>query len=267
MALIHLNYKSKYLDGNTDVNVLLPDPPFGGVPADFYSSGVKYPVLWLLHGTSGDYSVWLRRSNIEEYAQKKKIMVVMPSVQNTNYADWPTFANGYGAYSVLTEELMPLIYGWFPASPQQKDNFIAGNSMGGRGACTYAFNHPNRFAGAYIMSASPQDMRTHLEDRFFAKRNQNMVANAGGMEAFLASPQNLWDLTRELAEKKVALPKLYFACGIQDALAYEDFKIFRAYAEELELSAQFWEEPGYGHEWPFWNRCLQDAMDKFFPDT
>ena len=117
------------------------------------------------------------------------------------------------------------------------------------------------------MSASPQDMRTHLEDRFFAKRNQNMVANAGGMEAFLASPQNLWDLTRELAEKKVALPKLYFACGIQDALAYEDIKIFRAYAEELELSAQFWEEPGYGHEWPFWNRCLQDAMDKFFPDT
>ena len=103
MALIHLNYKSKYLDGNTDVNVLLPDLPFGGVPADFYSSGVKYPVLWLLHGTSGDYSVWLRRSNIEEYAQKKKIMVVMPSVQNTNYADWPTFANGYGAYSVLTE--------------------------------------------------------------------------------------------------------------------------------------------------------------------
>ena len=42
MALIHLNYKSKYLDGNTDVNVLLPDLPFGGVPADFYSSGVLH---------------------------------------------------------------------------------------------------------------------------------------------------------------------------------------------------------------------------------
>lgn len=266
MALVHLNYKSKYLGGSTDVNVLLPDLPFGGVPADFYSSGRKYPVLWLLHGTSGDYSVWLRRSNIEEYAEKKKIMVVMPSVQNTNYADWPSFANGYAAYSMLTEELMPLIYGWFPASSRREDNFIAGNSMGGRGACTYAFNHPERFAAAYIMSASPQDMRTHLDDRFFAKRNRNMVANAGGMEAFLASPQNLWDLTRELAEKKTELPKLYFACGTQDVLAYEDFCTFRAYAESLHFPAQFREEPGYGHEWPFWNRCLRDAVDKFFPE-
>lgn len=266
MALVHLNYKSKYLGGNTDVNILMPDLPYGGTPVTFYSEGIKYPVLWLLHGTSGDYSVWIRRSNLEEYVDKKKIIVVMPSVQNTNYADWPTFASGYAAYSMLTEELMPLIYGWFPASSERRDNFIAGNSMGGRGACTYAYNHPKLFAGAYIMSASPQDMRTHLDDRFFAERNRNMIANCGGMEQFLVSPQNLWDMTLDLAEKKAELPDLYFACGMQDVLAYEDFKIFRAFAEEQGLPAQFIEKPGYGHEWTFWNWCLWDAIGKFFPD-
>lgn len=265
MALLHLNYHSKYLAGNTDVNILLPERPFDAPPGDFYSSGQKYPVLWLLHGTGDDCSSWLRKSNIENYAVRRGVMVVMPSAQNANYTDWPGFACGYGAYSVLTEELMPLVYGWLPASRARGDNFIAGNSMGGRGACTYAFHHPEKFAGAYIMSASPQDMRTHLEDRFFGQRNRNMVANAGGMEGFLSSPQNLWDITRTLAENGTPLPKLYFACGGADPIAYEDFVVFRQYARGLGLAAEFIEEAGYGHEWPFWDRCVLDAMKKFFP--
>ena len=95
--------------------------------------------------------------------------MVMPSAPNTNYADWSGFACGYAAYSALTEELMPLIYGWLPASRAREKNCIAGNSMGGWGACTYAFNYPEEFAGAYIMSASPQDMRTCLDDKFLGQ--------------------------------------------------------------------------------------------------
>lgn len=265
MALLHLNYQSKYLSGNTDVNLLLPELPPGASPKAFYSGQKKYPVLWLLHGTGGDYSVWLRKSRIELYAAKKQVIVVMPSALTANYADWDSFGNGYGAYSVLTEELMPLVYGWLPASPAREDNFIAGNSMGGRGACGYAFNHPEKFAGAYIMSASPQDMRTHLDDKFFARRNRNLVASAGGMEEFLASPQNLWDLTKELAQRRTPLPKLYFACGTDDPLAYGDFQVFRRYAREVKLEAEFMEEAGCGHEWSFWDKCVADAMEKFFP--
>lgn len=265
MALIHLNYNSKFLAGNTDVNILLPERPFDTSPEGFYGGRQKYPVLWLLHGTGGDYSSWLRKSNIEAYAAQKGVMVVMPSAQNANYTDWSGFACGYGAYSVLTEELMPLVYGWLPASRVREDNFIAGNSMGGRGACMYAFNHPEKFAGAYVMSASPQDMRTHLEDPFFGQRNRNMVANAGGMEGFLASPQNLWDITGTLAKSGVQLPRLYFACGGADPIAYEDFTAFRRYARELGLAAEFIEEAGVGHEWPFWDKCVLDALEKFFP--
>lgn len=266
MALLHLNYHSRYLAGNTDVNILLPELPQGAEPKDFYGSGKKYPVLWLLHGTTGDYTTWLRKSNIESYAMEKGIIVVMPSAQNTNYADWSGFANGYAAFSMLTEELMPLVFGWLPASSAREDNFLAGNSMGGRGVCIYAFNHPERFAGAYVMSASPQDIRTHLDDKFFARRNRNMVADAGGMEGFLASPQNIWDKTREIANSGQVLPRLIFACGTADSLAYEDFRTFRQYAQDLNLKAEFLEEPGFDHEWAFWDNCVRDAIDKFFPD-
>ena len=70
MALIHLNFDSKYLSGSTDVNILLPDCARSQEPAAFYGSGKKYPVLWLLHGTFGDYSDWLRKTNVEPACQR-----------------------------------------------------------------------------------------------------------------------------------------------------------------------------------------------------
>ena len=76
MALVHLNLNSKYLSGNTDVNIILPDLPRDEEPKVFYGAKKKYPVLWLLHGTFGDYTDWLRKTNIELYAEEKNLIVV-----------------------------------------------------------------------------------------------------------------------------------------------------------------------------------------------
>lgn len=75
MALVHLNYRSKYLCGDTDVHIVLPELPPDVEPKDFYSSGRKYPVLWLLHG-GGDSSAWIRQSNILTYAMKKQVLAL-----------------------------------------------------------------------------------------------------------------------------------------------------------------------------------------------
>ena len=68
MALVHLNFESECLGNNTDVSIILPDKPHGTTPENFYANGKKYPVLWLLHGTFGDYTDWVRKSSIERYA-------------------------------------------------------------------------------------------------------------------------------------------------------------------------------------------------------
>ena len=122
--------------------------PRDKTPAEFYGSGKKYKVLWLLHGTFGDHTDWIRKSNIELYACEKDLIVVMPSALNSNYAEWAKFSIGFDMYHYLTEELMPLVYNWFPASDKREDNFIAGLSMGGRGTLVYALNHPEKFAAA-----------------------------------------------------------------------------------------------------------------------
>ena len=83
MSLVHLNFQSQYLGNNTDVNVILPDKPWDKTPAQFYAGGEKYKVLWLLHGTFGDYTDWLRKSNIESYATARSLIVVMPGATPT----------------------------------------------------------------------------------------------------------------------------------------------------------------------------------------
>ncbi len=265
MALLQFNFESAYLFGNTNVNIILPDLPRNKTPQEFYESGKKYPVLWLLHGTFGDASDWLRKSNIELYACEKNLIVVMPSAMNSDYTNWPGFGMGYKMYDYLTEELMPLVYNWFPASDKREDNFIAGLSMGGLGACVYAFNHPEKFSAAYVMSSCPRDMREPSKNSPWAYRTENQLKNAGGLKEFLESPQNVWDLTKKLAHSSY-LPKLYFACGTEDTLMYENFKKFLTYAQEVGLEAEFEEISGYSHEWRFWELCIQKAVNVFLPD-
>ncbi len=268
MSILTYTYESQYLNNNTQVSVILPDKPRGITPQDFYGSGRKYKVLWLLHGTYGDYTDWVRKTNIELYAAERDLVVVMPSALNSNYSNWKDFMLGYDMYDHLTEELMPLVYGWLPVSPKREDNFIAGLSMGGRGAVKYAVNHPEKFAAAAVLSAAPMDLSRmgpgdpcpmlNTDDA----RTRTTLLNAGGLEAFRASNENVWAILDEKAGTGV-LPRLMFACGEEDALLYGLFCEFRAHAEAVGLNAHWFTRPGYRHEWRFWDLAIQEALDFF----
>ena len=152
MALVNLNFESQFLNGNTEVSIILPDKPRDQQPTDWYANGAKYKVLWLLHGTFGGHDDWVRKSKIELYACERDLIVVMPTALNSDYTNWDHSMMGYGMFDFLAEELMPLVYNWFPASDKREDNFVAGLSMGGAGTLRYALCHPQRFAAAAALS-------------------------------------------------------------------------------------------------------------------
>ena len=260
MALIRMNFESQCLGNNQEVGIILPDLKHEEKPAAFYGSGEKYKVLWLLHGTNGDYSDWIRKSNVERYACQRKLIVVMPSALNSNYSNWPGFMTGYHMFDFLTHELMPLVHGWFPASSKREDNFIAGLSMGGEGAIKYAANHPDKFAACAVLSMAPLNLRETAKTP--TPRMKNSIKNAGGYEPYVNSYENTWELLKELKDKK-NLPRLYFTCGKEDFL-YQDYYVpFKAYAQKIGLPALFEEYDGYRHEWDFWDMTIQCAMDFF----
>ncbi len=268
MALMTLTFESRYLCSNQTVTVVLPDMPRELSPADFYARRRDLKVVWLLHGTFGDHTDWVRKTNVERYAVEKGVVLVMPSALNSNYSNWSDVMLGYDMYDYLLDELMPLVHNWLPVSSRREDNYVAGLSMGGRGSVKFAVNHPEKFAAAAVLSAAPVDYSTLTEARLndpddrMMSRLRGMVDNAGGLAAFLDSEENVW----RIIDEKVAggtLPPLYFACGTDDSLIYDSLLAFRRHAEQIGLDAEFWTPDGYAHEWRFWDLAIQKAFDFF----
>ena len=278
MALVHLDFESQYTGHNEDVYIILPDKKRSQTPAEFYGNGKKYPVLWLLHGTYGGYSDWLRKSNIETYACEHDCIVVMMSVGNSDYMSWPNFTIGYDAENYVISELMPMVYNWFPASDKREDNFIAGLSMGGGGTFKLAVNYPEKFGAAAVLSAPPRDQdaqKEELEKVFNLTRKElaepehkrdlrtyNGMHRFDSVEEYLDNPlTNPYRKFHENLKNGVEMPKMMFAIGTEDGM-YPGFETWKKHCEEIGYKAEFYTGPGR-HEWRVWERDIQIAF-KFF---
>ena len=73
MALFHVTFRSKCLNHETSLNVIIPEN----------CDQEKIPVLWLLHGMYDNHSCWCRRTGIERYAKEYGIAVVCPDGENS----------------------------------------------------------------------------------------------------------------------------------------------------------------------------------------
>lgn len=273
MSVVQVNLKSQYLAAMSPITIILPDPSLSMPPKDFYESGEKFKVLWLLHGTFGDSSDWLHFTRIELYAREHNLAVVMPSAMCSDYVNWSGFGLGYNMYDHLFEELMPMIYNWYPISDKREDNYIAGLSMGGFGTMVYALNHPEKFAVAASLSGPILDPHNPVNVRpangsaphmkaFRPNRKENQINNAGGQEGYLKSPANTWDKLIENMNNGVDMPELYFCSGTADWM-YPAYVHFKEYALENKVPAIFEEEPGYNHEWRFWDMYIEKVINRF----
>lgn len=261
MSLVHLNFCSKYLNGNTDVNIILPSMnPFGSPSFEEICETKEYPVLWLLHGTFSDYSSWVRQTNIERYANEAGLIVVMPDALNSGYSDWPGFGVGYSMFDYLTRELMPLVQAWFPVSRKREDNVIGGFSAGGFGAMKYGFEHPELFRGMIVLSAPAYDISKVPLDPASPDyvRAKNEIDNFGDRETLYESIHNPAYSVRRYAAGEQDLD-LYFAIGRDDFL-YDKHLEFVGLAEELGLKAQIETFDGYAHDFKFWDMAIQRGI-------
>ena len=233
MAFLTFNFESRYLNGNTEIGMILPECSRRMEAAEFYRPGKKYRVLWLLHGGRGDYSDWIRKSMIEVYACEHDLVVIMPSAMNSAYTDWPSFSVGYDMYGFFLKELMKMVYSWFPVSDRREDNYIAGLSMGGWGAGKFAVNNPELFAGAAILSSTVRNYGT----------------------------RGILQKTVEEGKKK-NLPKLFIGYGDEDHHR-EEFEDFVDFCRKIKLPFELKIYSGYGHEWRMWDLGIQDALSFF----
>lgn len=260
MAILHMDYFSPALQTNIDVNLIIPTPESGeqSIPGgmDYFRPGVKYQVLYLLHGLYGNYTNWMRYTSIERYVQPRRLMVVMPSAANSFYQDMYL---GPQYLTYITEELPRFIKTLFPVTGKKEDTFIAGLSMGGYGAVKCAFHKPENYAACASLSGA-LDLEAVLD------MSQGKENSALSWKSIFPDPEtarkgeaNLFVLAKKRLEEGRALPPVFQTIGTEDYL-YPSNQTARAELEKLGVDLTYTEHPGV-HDWAYWDTYIQEVLD------
>mgnify|MGYP003623704132 CR=1 FL=1 len=123
----------------------------------------KYPILYLLHGMSGINTSWFQDQRAKEVAdlliasgEACEMIIVSPnaggSIQEgawNGYFDMP----GWKYETFFYTEFLPHIESTYRVKADKQHRAIAGLSMGGGGATSYAQRHSDMFCAAYAISA------------------------------------------------------------------------------------------------------------------
>ncbi len=249
MALLHCQIDSKILDLEMSVNVILPDQ-VETLPSEL-------PTLYLLHGLSGNYSSWSRKTAIERYASEYKIAIVMPEVHRSFYTD---MAVGYPYWTFLSEELPTMMEYYFPLSKRREDRFVAGLSMGGYGAMKWALGCPDRFSYAASLSGAVDLFYQYQISQGAPEMDAirpEMENIFGDLDRFEGSPNDLFTLMKQ-AKTRGDLPELFVLCGTEDFL-YPSHLHFLEGLQSQDIQVKVFEEPGM-HKWDFWDRNIQRVL-------
>lgn len=288
MSEYRITLTSSILSGPTDLCVLVPNPVIGNDPNEFYKSGKKYKVLWLLHGGNGGCNDWLHYTKIALLAERRNFIVVMPNALNTDYANHPQFTDGYNYNNFFFDELMPYIHNWFPASDRPEDNIIAGYSMGAAAAWMFALQHPEKIGGIASVASALKDYNyldcyremSGAQFRVMAEANPenipagygppgafihqkeiNMISKYSTVGAFLDSPEHTYNRFKEAAENGT-LPKAYTPCGTEDR-GIKGVKAFEVYAASLGADSITFEYIPGGGGYAFCDQVLPGILDFF----
>ena len=125
------------------------------LPAGYDPSGVGYPVLYLLHGAGDTYRSWTENTDLASFSSKYRVIVVMPDGgRNADagwYSDWKDGSRDWESFHIGV--LVPWIDSHFDTLGAGH-RAIAGLSMGGFGAMSYAARHPSLFTAAASFSGA-----------------------------------------------------------------------------------------------------------------
>ncbi len=256
--LLVVTLQTSALAEPTRVQILLPDL-YDTAPTR------RFPVVYLLQGAIDDYTAWVREGHAEAITAGYPMIFVMPDAGNDGfYSDW---FNG-GAFgpprweSYHIDQLVPWIDAHYRTLASRRGRAIAGVSMGGFGAASYAARHPDLFAAVVsfsglVNSNTLPDQKT-IPEKVFGPRASQEVRWRG---------HNPWDLAGNLRGMDVSL---YTRNGLpgKDWLGLDPAEII-VHQQNVDLHQQLlaenvphhWDDHGAGpHKWPTWQEDLTEVL-------
>ncbi len=245
MSLIDLKIFSEALGMQTSVYVCIPQKNTAGeIGIRSNVKNDKYKCLYLLHGLSDDYSIWMRRTSIERYAAAHGIAVVMPMGAKSFYSD---MRYGEKYYTYIAKELPEIIEDMFNISDRYEDRYIGGLSMGGYGALKIALKEEGRYASAFGLSPV-----SDIHNQIF---KDTLIPVFGDC---IPDDDDLFLLTSKHNSDSVK-PRIFVTVG-KDDFMYGDTVRFNKHISSLNYDYKYEETEGE-HNWDLWDVTIQRALN------
>jgi Predicted esterase len=124
------------------------------ITPESYSKNTSYPVIYLLHGYSGNYKSGLKGEYdaAPRYADAYNMIIVLPDGGFSSwYFDSPVDST-WRYETFVSKELIQYVDKHYSTVSSPKGRAITGLSMGGHGALFLAFRHQDVFGAAGSMS-------------------------------------------------------------------------------------------------------------------
>jgi S-formylglutathione hydrolase FrmB len=229
-------------------------------PDNYKKSNKKFPVVYLLHGFSGNYATWVK--SFKEVGKQVDQYGFIAIGVDGNFSSWyfdspidPAFK--YETYAI--NELIPFVDKNYKTIPGREGRAITGLSMGGHGALYLSFKHQDVFGAAGSMSGGV-DIRPFPENWDIKKR-------LGSITEF---PEN-WEkntVTNMLELVKENKLKLIIDCGVDDFFMDVNRELHNKMLA-LKINHDYIERPGK-HNIEYWENSLKFQLlffDNFFKEN
>lgn len=208
----------------------------------------RYPVIYLLHGYSGDHQQWSQIVRLSQLASRYQVIFVCPDGgYDSWYLDSP-IADSVRYQSFIMQTLIPRIDSAYRTLGAE-GRAITGLSMGGHGALRLISLFPDSFAAAGSMSGI-------LDLRPFAGR-WNLAGRLGSHER----QRDAWDRASAIQLIPLLAGKnkgILVDCGSDDfAIAVN--RAYRDSARVHGVTLVYEEGPG-GHSREYWARRIEPQI-------
>ncbi|MFI5795016.1 alpha/beta hydrolase [Streptomyces sp. NPDC051677] len=234
----------------------------------------RWPVLYLLHGCCDTYDSWTRATDVENLAQLRNVLIVMPEGGPVGwYSDWWNHGNG-GPPAWETfhlGELRPLLEHSYGAGTRR---VVAGLSMGGLGSLLYAAHHPGMFRAVASFSGVAHPLYGDFPSGLMSvlkEYGEDPLALWGDPVAQRAlwAAHDPYYLVNGLRSIPVFLSSGDGTAGPFDPPGtYDDLEAVlnqmnHALADRLKAKGAHLTTDFYGpgtHDWPYWERELHRSL-------
>ncbi len=215
-------------------------------PASYQKKKNRYPVVYLLHGYSGNYADWIKKvPELKEQADLYQLLIVCPDGGFSSwYFDSPVDTTvRYETH--ICKEVVPFVDAQYRTLPKREYRAITGLSMGGHGGLYLGWRHTDLFGACGSMSGGV-DLNSSRQKYDISKRIGDTLTYAANWKVM--SVINL--VEQPLADSLAII----IDCGTEDFFYSTNVQLHQKLLQR-NIPHEYTERPGR-HNWAYWKNAV-----------